>query len=142
MTPPRFLVRLATGAALTLLAACGSDETQATDDHTPVSYTVLIDDAPVTAPFALTAGETVRVRLKFVNAAGENLDDVEASHFAGLTFAPTSLATATRVTDHHFQFDVTGGEPGTGSVTVSYGHDEAADEHTFQAAGISVAAAP
>ena len=140
MTPPRQLVRLAAGAALTLLAACGSDETQANDDHTPVSYTVLVDDAPVTAPFALTSGATVRVRLKFANAAGEDLDEVETSHFAGLTFAPASLATATRLTDHHFQFDVTGGEPGTGTVTVSYGHDEQADEHTFPAAALSVAA--
>jgi hypothetical protein len=142
MTPPRLLVRLAAGAALALLAACGSDEIQSNDDHTPVSYTVLVDDAPVTAPFALTSGETVRVRLKFVNAAGEDLDEVEDSHFAGLTFEPTSLATAARVTDHHFQFDVTGGEPGTGTVAVSYGHDEEADEHAFQPAGISVSSAP
>ena len=68
-----------------------------------------------------------------MNAAGEDLDDVEAEHFGGLTFSPASLATVARVADHHFQFDVTGGTPGTGTVQVSYGHDEAADEITFDA---------
>jgi hypothetical protein len=138
----RPLVRFAVCAALTLFAACGSDETQATDDHTPVSFTVLVDDVPASSPLTLPSGQTVRVRLKFVNAAGEDLDDVEGSHFAGLTFSPTSLATAVRVTDHNFQFDVTGGTPGTGTVQVGYGHDAQADEHTFPAAPMTVTEAP
>ena len=140
MTPSRPLVRLAAGAALALLAACGGDETQPTDDHTPTAYTVLIDDAPATAPLELTSGQTVRVRIKYTNAEGEDLDDVEAEHFGGLVFAPASLATATRATDHHFQFDVTGGEPGTGTVQVTYGHDAAADEVTFPAVPVTVVA--
>jgi hypothetical protein len=140
MTPPRLLLRRAAGAALALLAACGGDETQANDDHTPVSYTMLVDDEPVTAPLVLNAGETVRVRLKFVNAAGEDLDEVETSHFAALSFDPGSLATVTGDANHHFQFDVTGGEPGTGTVTVSYGHDAQADEESFAPAAVSVIA--
>lgn len=139
----RWIAVFTTAAALTLATGCGSDETQApAEDHTPVSYTVLIDDTPTAAPFTLTQGETVRVRLKFVNAAGEDLDDVEGSHFAGLTFSPTSLATVTRVTDHHYQFDVTGGIPGTGTVHVGYGHDELADEHSFTPVAVTVESAP
>ena len=76
-------------------------------------------------------GQTVRVRLRFLNAASEDLDDVEGSHFAGLTFDPASLATVTRVTDHNYGWMFTGGTPGTGTVQVGYGHDELADEHTF-----------
>ena len=124
---------------LVLIAACGSDETApATGDHTPVSYTVLINDVQVTPPFALTQGQTVRVRLKFLNAAGDDLDDVESQHFAGLTFDPASLATVARVTDHHYQFDVTGATPGTGTMQVSFGHDQLADETTFSAADVVV----
>jgi hypothetical protein len=35
----------------------------------------------------------VRVRIRFFNAASEDLDAVEGEHFAGLTFTPASLAT-------------------------------------------------
>ena len=138
----RPLVRLAASAAIVLVAACGGDESQATDDHVAATFSVLIDDVPATAPLTFTSGETVRVRLKFVNAAGEDLDDVEAEHFGGLTFSPASLATVVPASDHHFQFDVTGGTPGTGTVQVSYGHDSAADEVTFPAATVTVNAAP
>lgn len=140
MTPPRHLLRLAAGAALTLAAGCGGDEVQATDDHTPVSYTVLVDGAPTTAPFALTQGRAVLVQLKFVNACNEDLDAVEGSHFGGLTFSPTSLATAARVAGHNYQFTVTGGTPGTGTVVVGFGHDAQADETSFPAAGVTVQA--
>jgi hypothetical protein len=136
------LLRLAACAALPLAVACGGDETQATEDHTPASYTILVDGTEASLPLTLTAGQTVRVRLKFVNAEDEDLDDVEAEHFGGLTFEPASLAAVARVTDHNYQFDVTGGTPGTGTVQVSYGHDEAADEHTFEPVAATVIAAP
>ena len=96
--------------------------------------------ALATAP--LTGGQTVRVRLKFFNAADEDLDEVETEHFGGLTFEPTSLASVARLSDHNYQLDVTGGTPGTGTVQVSYGHDEAADEHTFSLVAVTVTAAP
>jgi hypothetical protein len=47
-----------------------------------------------------------------------------------------------RVTDHHYQFDVTGGTPGTGAAQVSYGHDEAADGTTLEPFDVTVQAAP
>jgi hypothetical protein len=136
------LLRLAACAALPLAVACGGDETQATEDHTPVTFTILVDGTEASPPLTLTPGQTVRVRLKFFNAADEDLDDVEAEHFGGLTFDPSSLASVVRVSDHNYQFDVTGGTPGTGTVQVSYGHDEGADEHTFKLVAVTVTAAP
>jgi hypothetical protein len=132
---------IAASGGLTLFAACGSDETQApADDHTPVSYSVLINDVVTDPPFTLAQGQTVRIRLKFLNAAGDDLDDVEGEHFAGLTFEPTTLATAARLSDHHYQFDVTGGTAGTGTVQVGFGHDELADETSFTPVAVTVTA--
>jgi len=139
----RWLCSVAAMAALSLAAGCGDDETQGPDDdHTPVSYTVLIDDVAATPPLTMTQGQTVRVRLKFVNAAGEDLDVVENEHFGGLTFTPTSLASATRVSGHSYQFDVTGGAPGTGTVAVGFGHDALADETSFDPVPLTVLSAP
>jgi hypothetical protein len=136
------LLRLAACAAVPLAVACGGDETQAPEDHTPVAYTVFVDGTEASEPVTLTQGQTIRVRLRFVNAAGDDLDDVEVSHFGGLALEPVSLGTVARVADHNFQFDVTGGTPGTGDAQVSYGHDEVADEITLQAFDVTVQAAP
>jgi hypothetical protein len=133
------LFGLGIASAVLFAAGCGSDETAPpADDHTPVSYTLFIDDIPATAPYTFVQGQTVRVRLKFLNAASEDLDNIESSHFAGLTFSPGALAAVTPVTDHHYQFDVTGGAPATGTVQVSFGHDELADETTFTAVDVIV----
>ena len=129
-TPSYFKSGLLVLAAL-VAGAC-SDNEAPSEDHTPVSYTIQVDDAPVSAPYTLVEGQSVRVRIKFFNAAGEDLDEVQESHFAGLSFEPASLATAVRVQDLNYQFDVTGGTPGTGTLQVSFGHDEAADEHTLE----------
>jgi ABC-type glycerol-3-phosphate transport system substrate-binding protein len=136
---PRTARRLAAIAAVVLVPACSSNET-APEDHTPVTYTVLVDGAESTAPYTLTAGQTVRLRLKFFNAASGDLDDVEGEHFGGLTFAPTSLATVARVTGHNYRFDVTAGTAGAGTVQVSFGHDAQADEHSFTPAAVTVQA--
>ncbi|HZN97850.1 MAG TPA: hypothetical protein VFB61_09000 [Gemmatimonadales bacterium] len=138
-TQPLLRSFLAAGAAAGLLAACGGDETTGTEDHTPTSYQVLINGVTTTAPFTFTVGQTSRVQLKFFNAAGDDLDDVESSHFGGLTFNPTSMATVARVIGHNYQFDVTGSTEGSGTMTPSFGHDEAADEHTLQSAQAIVA---
>jgi hypothetical protein len=136
------LLRLAACAVFPLAIGCGGDEAQSTEDHTPVTYTIFVDGVGTAPPLTLTGGQTVRVRLKFFNAADEDLDDVESEHFGGLTFDPASLASVARVSGHNYQFDVTGGTPGTGTVQVSYGHDEQADEHTFQPVVATVIAAP
>jgi hypothetical protein len=124
---------------LGLVTACGSDETAAPPDHTPVTYNLIINNIPVTEPYTLPAGQTVPVRIKFFNAAGEDLDDVEAEHFGALTFNPTSLATVQRLTGTHYQFDVTAGSvPGSGVLIVSFGHGEDADEVSFDPATVNV----
>jgi hypothetical protein len=133
--PFQYLVPL---ALIIVVAGCGGDEPQGTPDHTPVSYNVLINDVLVTAPYTFPSGVTVRVRLKFFNVAQDDLDDVEAEHFAGLTFNPPPRATVVRLTDHHYQFDVTGGVPGSGTITVGFGHDDMADEQVFPPANITV----
>jgi hypothetical protein len=116
-------------AFVVAVSACGGgDELQSNEDHTPVEHQVLIDDLPVSHPYTFVAGRAAHVRIKFFNAAGEDLDSEEAGHFARLTFTPITLATAERREDHHFQFDVTGGSPGTGTVQIGYGHDDIADE--------------
>ncbi len=136
----RTLLRFTPAAlSVVVVAACGSDE----QDHTPVTFNVIVNDVQVSAPYTFTAGQTVRVRLKFFNAAQHDLDDVEAEHFGGLTFDPASLATLTRVTGHNYQFDVTGGTAGPGTLQVGYGHDEIADDEVaFDPAPVTVTAGP
>jgi hypothetical protein len=138
-TLAQLLRPLAATATLTLAAACGGDETQAVEDHDPATFAILKDSAEVAnAALTLTQGETVTIQFKFFNAAGEDLDDIEGSHFAGLVFTPTTLATATRVTGHNYRFEVTGGAPAAGSAVVSFGHDAEADEVSFPAMAITV----
>lgn len=125
--------------SLALIAGCGDSEEPSLTDHTAVSYNLLVNDVAVTAPYSFTAGQTVRVRIKFFNLTQQDLDPVEGDHFGGLTFNPTSLATVARVAGHNFQFDVTGGTAGAGTLQVGYGHDEAADEATFDPEAVTVA---
>jgi hypothetical protein len=137
-TQPLLRSLIAVGAAAGLLTACGDDEVTGTEDHTPVRYEVLIDGVAVDAPYTFTVGQTARIQLKFFNAADEDLDEVESSHFGGLTFNPPSLVTVARVVGHNYQFDVTEANEGSGTVTVGYGHDEAAAEHQFPAVTVNV----
>lgn len=124
-------------ALTTVVTACSDNEAPPDEDHTPVSYSIQVNGSPVTEPYTFGSG-TVRVRIKFFNAAQHDLDDVESSHFGGLTFEPAARATAVRVAGHNYQFDVTGGAPGAGTLQVSYGHSEQADEHIFPPAAITV----
>jgi hypothetical protein len=133
-------VSLLPAAVLALAVGCGGDETAATEDHVPVEYIVFVDGTEVTAPYNLVVGETARVQIQFFNEAGDNLDDVEDSHFAGLTFDPPSIATVTRVPDHNYQFDVTGNTVGAALVTISYGHEENADEIILDDVPVNVVA--
>ena len=87
------------GLALGVLAAvgCSSDETVAADDHDPVTVELSVDGAPPSGDgvLHLPEGQTVTVRATFFNAAGDNLDDVEDTHFSRLVFDPAGTATAT-----------------------------------------------
>jgi hypothetical protein len=136
----RLLSILPLALGIAVVSGCGGDETAPTEDHTPTTYNVLFNEIPVTSPYVFTVGQTVRVRLKLFNAAGDDLDDVEAEHFAGLTFDPSDLVTVARVPGHNYQFDVTGANAGTGTLVVGFGHDEQADETAFPSAPVTVEA--
>jgi hypothetical protein len=125
-----------------LLSACGSDEKAAPPDHTPTTYSLIINSVSKEAPYSVQASHQVLVQIKFFNAEGEDLDAVEAEHFGGLSLNPSSLGTVTPLTDHHYQFNLTtSATPGSGTLTVSFGHDEAADEVTFDPAPFAVTGA-
>lgn len=116
------------------LAACDSSEPVAAEDHDPVSVTLAVDG--VTNPdgkLHLPAGQTVTVRATFLNAEGDNLDDVEDEHFSLLTFTPTTIADATPDAVAHFSHDVVvnAAATTTGTVMVGFGHDALADEHSL-----------
>ena len=66
---------------------------------------------------------------------------MEDEHFGGLGFSPATLATVTRDPDHKYRFTVTGLTVGTGTAQVRYGHDEQADETTFDPVAVTVQAA-
>lgn len=127
---PHLRVLLPVVAIAALVAGCGSTETAA-DDHDPASYKLMANGTEMTQPYTIPANQTTRIRIKFYNAADEDLDDVESEHFGALEIAPSALAVATRLADHHFQFDVVAGNAGTGTVTVRFGHDEGTDEVAF-----------
>ncbi len=119
------------------LVGCGSSEDPA-DDHDPTRFTVLLNGVQASAPYTFAAGTTTHVQLKFYNAADEDLDDVESEHFASIAFSPSTLATVTAVAAHHYQFDVTGGTAGSGTMTIGFGHDAQADEHSFDNISVTV----
>jgi hypothetical protein len=129
---------------LALATACGggSDTTAPAADHTPTTYSLIVNGIPKTAPYTLLTKQQVTVQIKFFNAAGEDLDAVEAEHFGGLTLNPASLGTVTRVTDHHYQFIVAASPtPVSGTLTARFGHDESANEVSFDPAPVEVVVA-
>lgn len=125
------------GAFLSV-AACSSEESNAPHGHTPHSAKIFDGATELTPPFQLTAAQTVRLEVKFYAEDGDELVGLDASHVAGLTFSPTNLVTVAGVTGEPFQFDVTGGTAGSGTVTVGWGHD-APDELTFGPFNVDVA---
>ena len=129
---------LAPAALAGILVACGDDETNPSQDHTPVNYDILIDGQAASAPYTFVEGETVRLQIKFFNQANEDLDDVEGDHFGGVTFNPSSLASVSRVSGHNYQFDVTGGTQGSGTLQVRFGHADPPDEVTFPGETVTV----
>jgi len=123
------------------LAACSDNESPSgTEDHTPTTYSVLVNGSEMQPPIVLVEGQAASVQIKFFNAEDEDLDIVEDTHFAGLTFSPENLATVVRDPDHHYRFTVTGETVGIGTVQVSHGHDESADETSFTAVPVTVEA--
>jgi hypothetical protein len=117
------------------IAACDdNNETPPEESHTPASAALVVDGNPVGEgdPVVLVAGSAVPVEVKFYHDDGDEITGIEDEHFARLTFTPSTLATVADVPNQHFHKIVTAGaDIGNGTVTVGYGHDEAADELTF-----------
>jgi hypothetical protein len=116
--------------AALVATACGDEPTS--HGHTPASAKLFAAGQELTPNLVLTGGQTVRIEVRFYHEDGEQITGIETDHFAGLSFAPATLATVTPVTGQHFFFDVTvQNAAGSGTVTVGYGHDAAADELSF-----------
>lgn len=134
----RTLKLLATTMAFAFtLAACSSDETGGEGHGTPVTVK-LFDTATnteMTVPYELPSGATTRVTVHFYDADGDDISQelIDSGHFTSLTFASAAFATTAGVSGQVFQRDVTVfADPGeTSTVTIGYGHDEAADESTW-----------
>jgi len=123
--------------ALTAVAGCGTEP--AAEDHTPASARLFTTTGEITSNVVLTPGVTTRIEVRFYHDDGDQITDIEAEHYASLTFSPSTLAAVTAVSGHHFQFDVTPVASGaTGTVSVGYGHDSAADELSFGPFSVSV----
>ena len=119
-------------AAMPLAAGCGGDET-GPDEHVPHSAKLFgPTGTELTPAVTLARGQTVRVEVRFYDDQGAQETDIESEHYAQFTFSPATLATVAAVAGKRFTFDVTAqNAAGTGSVTVGFGHDLAADEASF-----------
>jgi hypothetical protein len=116
-------------AAAGVVVGCGNET--APEDHTPATAKLFVAGQEITPSLSLTRGQTVRVEVRFYHDDGDRITGIE-DHFAGLSFSPSALATVVRVTGTNFSFDVTvQNAAGSGTVSVGYGHDSAADELSF-----------
>ena len=126
--------------ALTL-AACGSDEPAPEEGHTPADAALFVGGVDVSAALVLPAGETERVEVRFLDDQGDVITGIEGDHHTKLAFTPAALATTAIVDGQNFQKDVTAqADPGSGTVTVGYGHAEDADELEFGPHDVTVVA--
>lgn len=121
--------------AATASLACSDSTEPGHEDHTPVRFVVTVNNVPVTDDtlrLSATAGVDT-VRFTFYNQADDNLDAHEADHFSLLTYTPAAGIASTVDPDHHFRHAVeaTAAVGTAGDVDVGYGHDAAADEHSF-----------
>jgi hypothetical protein len=132
-----FLSALGMGTILAASACNSNESTKEGDEHDPVRVVLSVNGTAMTGDtLFLPVGMTeVIVRGTFYNSADESLDDVETEHFSKLTFDPTTLATATIDAAHHYthSVDVQGAANATGTVSIGFGHDALADEHTLTA---------
>ena len=134
MTTRRALLWAALTIAATTLIACDEDEVAGTGGHgTPVDAQLFAGTVELTPDVELPEGQTVRVEVRFLDDHGHVIEGLEEGHYTKVVFDPTTLATATQVPDQRFfiDVDVLASDGTTGTVSVGYGHSEAADEDTF-----------
>jgi uncharacterized repeat protein (TIGR04052 family) len=135
---PRFLLSRGVAAilALSILAACSSDEAPSSEHGDPESVKLIdvASGAELPLPYQLPSGATTRVEVQFFDADGELINDAIATdHSTELVFTPGTFATQADVTGERFQRDVTVASAvgTTASVTIGYGHGTATDERIF-----------
>jgi hypothetical protein len=110
--------------------ACGSEEVE--HHATPVDARLVVAGGAPTQTITFSAGQTVRVEVQFLAGDGDVIAGLETEHFTSVTFDPAALATVAPVSGEPFMFDVTAqATSASGTVTVGFGHDAAADENAF-----------
>ena len=113
-----------------VVSAC--DEMAPEEGHHPHSAKLFVGGTELTPDIVLVANGPVRVEVRFFAEDGDDISDaIEVDHFTSLTFTPGTLATVTDVLGASFQKNLAVGAPATGTVTIGYGHDAAADEESF-----------
>ncbi|MGH7497410.1 MAG: hypothetical protein ACREL3_00990 [Gemmatimonadales bacterium] len=120
-------------AGLLSVTACSDSSGLAPNGPlTPVSAAVEVNGTISLDNTLLLAGSTAPAEVKFYRSDGQEITGIEGESFAKITFSPSTIATATDVPDEHFHKTVTAGsQPETGTMTIGYGHTEAADELSF-----------
>lgn len=130
-------------AAALLLGGCDSTEPTPDHGHTPEGARLVVSGVEIDEGGSLTAvaGQTLRIRVEFLNGEGEEITGIETTHHTALVFSPDELATVAAVDGENFSKDVTF-QPGAGEGTLSvgYGHEEAADELSFGPFNVAVEA--
>ncbi len=114
--------------AFLAIGACSSEESSAPHGHTPEAVKLFDGATELSGPIQLAASQTLQVEVKLYNDEGEEIA-LDAGHLVGIAATPAGLVTVSQVTAT--TFDLTAqATPGSGSVTVGWGHD-APDELTF-----------
>ena len=132
----------AVAAAVVLLAACDSTESNAPHGHDPVAARLFVNGTEITPTVALAGGSTVRVEVRLYDDEDAEITGLVTDHFTALSFSPGALATVQAVAGNSFAWDVTADSAGgTGTLSVGYGHDAAADEKVFGPFAVDAAAA-
>jgi hypothetical protein len=135
-------LQMALLAGVLATTACGNGTETPPETHAPVSAALEVNGVLSSDNFVFLVGAAVPVEVKFYDDEGAEITGIDDDHFATITFAPSTLATVADVAGEHFHKTVTGGgETGSGTLTIGYGHDEAADELSFGPFAVSVVAA-
>jgi hypothetical protein len=117
-----------------LLAACEGDETGPAG-HASIAGARLYrvsSGQQMTPDVVLSAGDTLRVEVRFVDSSGTVIHGLEDGHHTSLGFSPATLVTVDTVPGMRFFRDLAvSASPASGTLTIGYGHSLAADELTF-----------
>lgn len=132
------LVRVIPLLLITLAGSACEDETAPLEDHHPFSARLFIGGAQASPNVVLLANGPVQIETRFYDEDGDQITLIDLDHYTRLTFNPGSIGTVSDDPNHNFRKNVAVGAPATGTVTVGYGHDSAADEESFGPFNVTV----